>query len=80
MLILTRKAGESITIGEDIRITILDIEHKKIKLGIEAPRHVEVHRGEIYKRIVEENKKAMQMNANTELLRVAKMLQEKRLN
>ena len=47
MLILTRKLGERIAIGEDIRVTLLDIKGSHVKLGIEAPRAVPVRRCEI---------------------------------
>ena len=58
MLVLTRKLGESIVIGDNIRITVVEIHGKQVRLGIEAPREVSVHRGEVYERIVEENKQA----------------------
>jgi carbon storage regulator len=48
MLILTRKQGESITIGDDIKVTILDVKGKYIRVGVEAPRALAVHRQEIY--------------------------------
>lgn len=44
MLILTRKHGESITIGDDIKITILDVKGKYVRIGVEAPRNLAVHR------------------------------------
>lgn len=47
MLILTRKQGESITIGDDIKITILDVKGKYVRVGVEAPRDLAVHRQEI---------------------------------
>lgn len=47
MLILTRKQGESITIGDDIKVTILDVKGKYVRVGIEAPRELAVHRQEI---------------------------------
>jgi len=47
MLVLTRKFGESITIGEDITITILDSKGKNIRIGVEAPRNIAVHRRDI---------------------------------
>ncbi len=50
MLILTRRIGENIIIGNDIIIRVLDINHQ-VKLGIEAPREIEVHREEIYEKI-----------------------------
>ena len=55
MLILTRKLGEQIAIGDDIRITLLDIKGKHVRIGIEAPAGVSVHRGEVYRLIQEEN-------------------------
>ena len=47
MLILTRKHGESITIGDDIKITILEVKGKYVRVGVEAPRNLAVHRQEI---------------------------------
>lgn len=58
MLILTRKTGESIQIGDQIRIKIIDVNRQFVKVGIEAPRSVKVHREEIWERIREENIKA----------------------
>jgi carbon storage regulator len=55
MLILTRKLGERITIGDDIIITLLEIKGSQVKLGIKAPKSVSIHRQEIYERIREEN-------------------------
>jgi len=55
MLILTRKSGEKIAIGDDIVITLLEIKGNQVKLGIEAPKHVDIHRQEVYERIMEEN-------------------------
>ena len=60
MLVLTRKAGESIVIGNQIRLTILEIQGRQIRLGIEAPAEVPVHRGEVYERIKRENQLAAQ--------------------
>lgn len=58
MLVLTRKVGESITIGEHIRVTVIAMKGNQVKLGIEAPADTRVHREEIYARIIEENQKA----------------------
>jgi len=58
MLILTRKLGDNIRIGDKIRITILEIKGGQVKLGIDAPPQVSVHREEIYERIQEENRRA----------------------
>ena len=51
MLILTRKVGESVLIGNDISITILSVRGNQVKVGVEAPKEVSVHREEIYQRI-----------------------------
>ncbi len=58
MLILTRRLGESIQIGDDIRLTFLDIKGKQIRIGIEAPKDVIVHREEVYRMIQEQNLQA----------------------
>ncbi|HEU20353.1 MAG TPA: carbon storage regulator [Deltaproteobacteria bacterium] len=58
MLILTRKLGESIRIGDSIRITISDVKGKQIRIGIEAPDDIAVHREEVYTMIQEQNKLA----------------------
>ncbi len=63
MLILTRKIGESINIGNDIKVTVVSIEGGQARLGIDAPRDVIVHREEIYQRIIEENKKAVETSS-----------------
>ena len=60
MLVLTRKLGESIVIGNNVRVTILEMQGKQIRLGIEAPSEVPVHRGEVYERIENENRLAAQ--------------------
>lgn len=64
MLILTRKLGESITIGDEIKVTLLDSHGKQVKLGIVAPADVRVHREEIYEKIQEENQKAAAVSKN----------------
>ena len=51
MLILTRKVGESLLIGDDVSITILNIRGNQVKIGVQAPKDVSVHREEIYQRI-----------------------------
>ncbi|MGK5094900.1 carbon storage regulator CsrA [Deltaproteobacteria bacterium TL4] len=58
MLILTRKSGESITIGDDVKIQIIEIKGKQVRVGIEAPKEYIIHREEVYIRIQEENKLA----------------------
>jgi len=58
MLILTRKLDESIMLGNDIEVKVLGIEDGKVKIGIDAPRDVDIFRKEIYMEIQEENKEA----------------------
>jgi carbon storage regulator len=58
MLVLTRKTGEAIQIGEDIEISVVSVKGDQVKLGINAPKNVEVHRKEIYLTIQEENAEA----------------------
>ena len=58
MLILTRKLGESITIGDNIKVTVLGVYGRQVRLGVDAPLDVVVHREEIYVKIQEENRKA----------------------
>ncbi|MBW1707847.1 MAG: carbon storage regulator CsrA [Deltaproteobacteria bacterium] len=62
MLILTRKLGERITIGDDIVITLLEIKGAQVKMGIEAPRSISIHRQEIYERIRAENLESSHVN------------------
>ena len=58
MLILTRKSGESITIGDEVKITVIEVKGKQVRIGIDAPRNFVIHREEVYIRIQEENKRA----------------------
>lgn len=58
MLALSRKLGESIVIDDQIEVTVLAISKDQIKLGIDAPKHIKIHRKEIYLQIQEENKAA----------------------
>ncbi len=58
MLVLTRKVRESITIGNDIVVTVLEIRGSQIRIGVEAPKQTPVNRTEIYESIVEQNVKA----------------------
>lgn len=58
MLALSRKANESIIIGNDIEVTILEIKGEQVKIGINAPKSVPVYREEVYTQIKEANKEA----------------------
>lgn len=55
MLVLTRKAGETIKIGEDIEITVLSTKGDQIKIGIKAPKQIEIYRKELIEQITDEN-------------------------
>lgn len=76
MLILTRKLGESITIGDDIKVTVLGIYGRQVRLGIEAPLKVVVHREEIYVKIQNENQRAAR-TIKEDLANVMQVLKEK---
>jgi carbon storage regulator len=73
MLILTRKIGEAIAIGEDIKVTVLGIQGKQVKLGISAPDKVQVYREEIFKKIQLENVKAS-MSLKEDLQELARII------
>ena len=64
MLVLSRHRDESIMIGDDIVVTIVDIRGDKVRLGIDAPTNIPVHRREVYDAIQRENLKAAQMQPN----------------
>lgn len=64
MLVLSRHRDESIMIGDDVVITVVDIRGDKVRLGIDAPQHVPVHRQEVYEAIKRENQKASQVDPN----------------
>jgi carbon storage regulator len=56
MLILTRRVGEALKIGDNVEVTILSVKGNQVRIGINAPKEVSVHREEIYSRIKEEQK------------------------
>lgn len=62
MLVLSRHRDESIMIGDDVVITVVDIRGDKVRLGIDAPNHVPVHRQEVYEAIKRENQRASQVD------------------
>lgn len=58
MLVLTRKVDQSIIIGDNIRVVVVDVRGDQVKIGIDAPRDVMVHRHEVYEDIQAENRRA----------------------
>lgn len=78
MLVLSRQRDETIMIGDEIEITVVDIRGDKVRLGINAPRQVDVHRKEVYEAIKRENAEASRVQiddltaANTNLRRQGK--------
>jgi len=66
MLILTRKPGESVYLGDDVKITIVEIKGHQIRLGIDAPRDLRIYREEIYEQIREENRQAAETGATSQ--------------
>jgi carbon storage regulator len=58
VLILSRRVNESIVINDDVIVTVLEVRGDQVRLGIRAPRHVTVHREEVQREIVEENRQA----------------------
>lgn len=60
MLVLTRKAGEGIIIGDNIRVSVVEVRGGGIRIGIDAPFEMKIHRQEVYDRILKENKEATQ--------------------
>lgn len=77
MLVLTRKLNQSIMIGDDIELTILSIEGEQIKLGINAPKNIDIHRKEIYLAIQNENNEAIKTEQNL-LQNLSNYFQEKK--
>ncbi|WP_342473034.1 carbon storage regulator CsrA [Metasolibacillus sp. FSL H7-0170] len=59
MLVLSRKTGESIMIGDQIEVKVLSVDGDQVKLGIVAPKSVKVHRSEVFESIQEQNKEAL---------------------
>jgi len=64
MLALSRRVGESIMIGNDVEITVIEVKGEQVRLGINAPKSVPIHRKEIYLQIKEENKEVVSNEAD----------------
>jgi carbon storage regulator len=73
MLVLTRRSGESVMIGDEVVVTVLEVRGDVIRLGIRAPRDIQVHREEIYKELQAANREAASPTEDA-VLAVARML------
>lgn len=62
MLILNRKVGESIILGDNVEVKILDIQDGRVKIGVEAPKDISILRKEVYDEVIEENKKSLEVD------------------
>ena len=80
MLVLSRQRDETIMIGDDIEITVVDIRGDKIRLGINAPRAVQVHRKEVYEAIKQENAEASQVQLDDLSVVNRSLRQQQRIN
>ena len=76
MLVLTRKIGETIRIGENITLTIIESDGHNIKIGIDAPRTVTVHREEVWQKITDENRNAAQKQS-FDMAKMAQLFKKK---
>jgi carbon storage regulator len=74
MLVLSRRPHESIVIGHDIVVTVLDVRRDQVRIGIEAPKNVEVHRQEVYEAIQEANRAAAAQGSQAALEELASLV------
>lgn len=72
MLVLTRKKDQTIIINDNIEITVLEVQGDQVRIGINAPRNVSIHRKEIFLQIIEENKTASNLKTGINLNNILK--------
>lgn len=77
MLILTRRPGESLYLGDNIKVTILSVQGKQIKIGLDVPSDMTVYREEVYLRVKEQNRMALQ-TSDADLLAATQLWQGKK--
>ena len=77
MLILTRRAGESLCIGDNIKVTVLSVQGKQVKIGLDIPDGMPVYREEVYLRIKEQNRQASE-TLDTDLLMATELWNNKK--
>lgn len=77
MLALTRKIGQSLMIGENIEITVAEINGDQVKLAVKAPKDIAVHRKEVYEQILEENRQAAVMPEKVDLIEIMELSRDK---
>lgn len=75
MLVLTRRSGESVHVGDDVVVTVLDVRGEVVRLGIQAPRTIQVHREEIYRELQAANRAAASPSADA-LRNLARLVRE----
>jgi len=77
MLVLTRKVGEKILVGDDVVVSVVEVNRGSVRLGVEAPQSVSILRYEVYERIQEENLNASQAASATDIHQMAAFWRQK---
>lgn len=75
MLVLTRRSKQQIMLGDDIIINVVDIQGDNVRIAIDAPKNIKIYRGEVYKAIQDENRKAAQQDAAVDMSALSQLFQ-----